>query len=435
MFLHLQNGGGFLLGRLCEASVHEKALTPTHVTSFLYFENMDSGPVAEFMPSDMSTTFILAAFAAGDINADGIKDFAILESTDTDLMEGKADPTLQIRTYNYLRVFFGREAGGFSGQIGVDEADMTIVVEGLADIQTVYSAWILDLSMTGFSDISGYYYPAVAPGDFNGDGYGDLAYTTYFSEYGRTAVGVVFGSDAGDIKEGPDVMIVGSSTPATGYPETLWQVAAGDIDGDGYDDVITSNTFEVEVDVKADKAGGVIPQSINGSVLAFLGRSQWPSTVSTSTADVVITEEVAQDELGRLTPFTLLAEDLDRDGYADIAATAPRALYDSIEQIASGIAYVFNGRAGLGSADADKEILASDADHIMLPAEGVIYLGTLGWLPGDLDNNGLPELMVLAMDMGTGEIRIPMYELGPEAGSMLVESDAVSIPVISGVVR
>ncbi len=102
----------------------------------------------------------------------------------------------------------------------------------------------------GTSDYFGY--SVASAGDVNGDGYDDVIVGAYFdaSQTGKAYVwhgsstGLASGSDAGDA----DWSIAGEGT--SDY--FGWSVAsAGDVNGDGYDDVIVGASFDASYTGKA----------------------------------------------------------------------------------------------------------------------------------------------------------------------------------------
>jgi hypothetical protein len=362
------------------------------------------------MPTDLDTGMLLAAFPFSD-------GFAFMETSSVDI--AKADVGLAVGTYNYLSIFYGRE-GGFSGQVSVEDADATLVMSGMAYLKTLYTQWLDVLDLNISSSIP--YYPAYAHGDLNGDGDDDIAYVGWFEDNSKIGTGVFFGPFDG-LTEEPDMILLGEGYLQANYPESTMTVAIEDLNGDGKADLIVSATREIDVSVES--AAISYPQ---GRILAFLGRTSWPSVLSTYSADIVITEDLARDEDGRLTPYSIVADDFDSDGYADLAVGSPRAVYDEDATTAQGKAYVFRGHEGFGAEESDKQLEAIDADVKISGDPDDTYFGILIWLPGDLQNSGYPNLMVGSLSDSGGVLYT--YEITPDTGSTLGYDDAISIATL-----
>ena len=131
--------------------------------------------------------------------------------------------------------------------------------------------------------------------DINGDGVEDLAVTAHQ----ESPSGVFIYDGASDITF-PDLK--GSPSSATwsiiGSSYTGADIATGDANGDGYDDILVSNCYN------------------ENSVYMFFGGPDWDSrtTVSTSSADVTFYGYEWYNNFG----LTMAMGDLDGDGYDDV---------------------------------------------------------------------------------------------------------------------
>jgi hypothetical protein len=142
-----------------------------------------------------------------------------------------------------------------------------------------------------------------------------------------------------------------------------WQVAAaGDVDGDGFDDVLVSAPA---ADPHGAESGRVY--LVNGPVTGELSLdSDATATVQGTEASARAGESIAG--LG----------DVNHDGNDDFAIGAPGA--------AAGVG-VFFGPV-VGTVD------LTDADVVIQATNATMHLGTVVAGPGDLTGDGIPELMV-----------------------------------------
>ncbi len=201
-------------------------------------------------------------------------------------------------------------------------------------------------------------------GDVDGDGYADiLTGASYMDESGPEnccgAVGLLHG---GAFDHGADLILGEAEGDSVGTAIA----GGGDVDGDGFDDVLVG-------------ASGVNEHA--GAVGLFLGGSNWGMRAFGS-ADTMVTSESQDWQFGLA---VAMLGDSDDDGYAD----------GLIGHYSSGIASLFTGPMLPGQlSEADAQTTFGGA-------------GTYGWgsavaNAGDVDGDGQPDVMVSDMwEVGT----------------------------------
>jgi hypothetical protein len=206
-------------------------------------------------------------------------------------------------------------------------------------------------------------------GDFNGDGYPDVIVGMRYAGLPGKAF-IYYGGPAMDAT--PDVTLTGESTGASTW--FGFSVApAGDVNGDGYDDVIVGSPM-------CKNATGYV-----GRAYVFFGGSA-PDAVP----DRVFTGGADGDDLG----WTVgSAGDLNGDGHPDLFAIAP---YNDAGGTDAGAAYVWFGGPGFDTVP-DLTITGFAAgEHLMRAAAG-----------GDLNADGYSDLIV------SDDHRVRVYFGGP----------------------
>jgi uncharacterized protein (TIGR03437 family) len=219
----------------------------------------------------------------------------------------------------------------------------------------------------------------LASGDFNGDGYPDLVTGVPGENSGKGTVNLILGSPGGLTSNGNVRREQGSD----GVPDTAEDddgfgssLAAGDFDGDGFDDLAVGAPAE-------DEARGliiVIPGSAQG--LTGFGSLAWREGENGLPGD-------GREEENRF-GGELAAGDYNQDGFGDLAFTSPgesggggvvQVIYGSSEGLsAAGIAILSQGPNGLGDrveegdqfglAMATGDFGLDDADDLAIGAPG-----------------------------------------------------------------
>jgi len=328
--------------------------------------------------------------SAGDINGDGFDDL-IVGSIYGGLNTGEA------------YVIFG-SASGFGT---VDATSRSVI-----DLSSLTPSQGFIIQGDLLYDQAGRFVSSA--GDINGDGFDDLIVGAASGDDGGPSAGeayVLFGSASGFgtvDATGRSVIDLSSLTPSQGFivqGDTTGDMAgysissAGDINGDGYDDLIVGAPLGYDGGGQAGEAYVVFGTASGFGAADLTGRSVIDLTSLTPSQGFIIQGAAANDRAGQSVSS---AGDINGDGYDDlIIGTIPYGSFDSASK--SGKAYViFGGNAGFGSIDQTGRSVIDLVD--LRPSQGFTiegdaagdFAGRIVSSVGDINGDGFDDLIVAA---------------------------------------
>jgi FG-GAP repeat/Secretion system C-terminal sorting domain len=289
--------------------------------AYLYFNSLTGTDIPDesYAGAAAGDNFGYSVSSAGDVNGDGYSDVIVGAPYNS------AGGTSAGRVYIY-----------FGGPNMSTTPDVTLTGEAPGDL-------------FGFS-VSG-------AGDVNGDGYNDVIVGAPLNAAGGDFAGRTYIYYGGkNMDSTADVVSTGVAGEYLGFSVS----AAGDVNGDGYSDVI--------VGAPGNRAAGI---HAGRSYIYFGGPSM------DNTADVILTGAAAGDELGS---SVANAGDVNGDGYGDVIVGAP---YNSAGGSKAGRAYIYFGGA----------IMDSTADVIMTGSAGDEFGCSVAGA-GDVNGDGFSDVIV-----------------------------------------
>jgi hypothetical protein len=303
---------------------------------FLGGPSMDN--TADAVMTGTMTEFGLSVSGAGDVNGDGYDD-VVVGSTAWNSSASRAF------------VFFGG-----------DPIDTTP-----------------DVEMEGEGTNNWYGWSVSEAGDVNGDGYGDVITGTWAYDSNKGRAYIYFGGSTMD--NTADVVMTGGSVEAFGTTVS----GAGDVNNDGYDDVI---------------AGSDGYDSSRGAAYVFFGGSSMDNT-----ADVVMTGEHTWSGFGK---GVAGAGDLNNDGYDDVVTGA----------------YWYFGNRGRVYVYLGGPVMDNTADLIVTGEEEGSCFGCFVSGAGDVDADGYAEFIAGAnMYGGSDNGKAYIYQINRGTSPTVVSTD------------
>ncbi len=227
-----------------------------------------------------------------------------------------------------------------------------------------------------------YFGRALAVGDFDGDGYFDLAVGVPHEDVGSVnqagAVNIIYGTSVGGLDVAGNQYWNQDESGMGGAAEEDdhfgWALAAGDFNGDGHDDLA--------IGIPDEDIGSVVDA---GGVMVMYG-----SASGLTAAGTVMNQEGAA-ETGDQYGKTLAAGDFDGDGHDDLAVGVPLEDLGSITN--AGAVEVYWGSAGGLTTRVSNDFWHQDRSGVADTAdEGDLFGSAL--TAGDFDGNGYADLAV-----------------------------------------
>jgi hypothetical protein len=288
--------------------------------------------------------FGAAVASAGDVNGDGFGDVVVVSA-----------PNVGAST---AFVYYGGSAGIASGDEHSSAAQLTLAQTGSLSV----SCAAADVNGDGFADvIAGA--PFASPASVPDGG----AVSVYLG--GPTGLtGTSFATANGNVQANQASAQLGTSV-----------ASAGDVNGDGYSDLIVGAPFY--------DSG----ETDEGAAFVFLGGPTGVAAGTPASASATLQSNQANAQLGT---SVAAAGDVNGDGYADVIVGAP--LYDD-GQTDEGAAFVFlGGPAGVASQSAAAAYARFESD------QASAHLGASVADAGDVNGDGRSDVIVGA----------PLYDAG-----------------------
>jgi hypothetical protein len=248
----------------------------------------------------------------------------------------------------------------------------------LGPVEGVQDLWSADATLATGSYGAGTGYDVAGAGDVNGDGLADILISAPWGDLVDTDGGevyVVAGNLEGDL--------IGAGFLATLYTDSHHDFvgyavsSAGDVDGDGLDDILVGAGYDSSI---AESAG-----------VAYLVLSPVSGELPLADSHLRLRGQTAYGHVGQVLSDV---GDLDGDGYDDFGLGQMAA---SITQYYAGAAYIYYGSSHLLSGDATLDDAEATLTGTM---ESEKAAGSIAGA-GDTDGDGRSELLVGSFSYGS----------------------------------
>ena len=360
--------------------------------------------------------------AAGDVDGDGFDDLIVGAPWKSDLYQYAGEAYLVFgrgvgwnslgclcqADASYRGAFANDEAGGSvagAGDVNGDGFDDVLIgavnsPEGGLDVGRFYlvlgrgSGWAQDVPLSGLTDSflgeadedkAGW--DVAGAGDVDGDGLADLLASAPFNDEAASNAGqvyLVFGR-VGAYSQDVDLATADASFLGEASEDRAGTSigGAGDVNGDGLDDLLVGSAT---CDEAASNAGQ--------AYLIFGREAGWTQDADLGASDASFLGEDVNDEVG----YSVAGVgDVDGDGYDDILIGAK---YIDVFDTNDGAAYLFLGSDGGWSMD--RSIATADASFAGMAADD--RAGHHVAAGGDVDGDGFDDMLVAAPTSDDGGI-------------------------------
>jgi len=331
------------------------------------YSGLNGDTIYVFTGEAMSDRFGGTVASAGDVDNDGFDDLIVGASLNDAggnnagrayVFSGQTGDTLYVFTGEADSDRFGISVGtagdvnndGFDDLIvGADWNDAGGPEAGRAYVFSGQTGDTLHI-FTGEAAFDRFGSPVASAGDVNNDGYDDLIVGALVSDTGDSSTGraYVFSGQTGDT-----IYVFTGEAAEDRFGQKV--ASAGDVDNDGFDDLIVGAIF--------NNAGG------SGAGRAYVFSGQSGDTIH------VFTGEAERDAFGN---SVASAGDVDNDGFDDLIVGAS---HNGAVAFYSGRAYVFSGKTG-------------DTIYVFTGVDKGDQFGFSVASAGDVNNDGFDDLIV-----------------------------------------
>ncbi|MCD4657310.1 MAG: choice-of-anchor D domain-containing protein, partial [Planctomycetes bacterium] len=359
----------------------------------------------KFVGSNIGDKFGFSVSSAGDFNLDGFDDAIIGAVTDDDggvdsgcsfIFFGTDEPTSVINVADADIIITGENTGdhfGFSvssagdfnndgtsdvliGARATNSGGNAYIFLGRQDPSSMYDASDADIIISTDTGSRFLGFSVSYAGDFNNDDIDDIiigAYGHAHIFFGSSYVSTSFSTSDADV-----ILNGAESADRFGFSVSN----AGDVNNDGFDDVIVGAP-------KENHSG-----SKSGHAYIFFGSSDPVSSRDASDADVELIGEDDGDSFGRSVSY---AGDINNDGFSDVIVGSPTG---NSSNNYSGCAFIFFGGLTMLS-----EIYSLDADIRINGDDNEDYCGIAVSTLGDVNQDGIEDFIIGALLDDDGGLR------------------------------
>ena len=277
-----------------------------------------------------------------------------------------------------------------------DYANLSTVSGNTVTVFDPKALWTVAQGSGGFvvngqsaGDLSGF--SVSSAGDVNGDGLDDLIVGAYANDSDSSNAGrsyVIFGKSGTLAVElsslGSDGFVI--KGPGANYRSGTSVSSAGDVNGDGFDDLIIGAPANEWINT---------PSASGRSYVVFGKTDSNPVDLSSLGNGGFLIQSTSADALGAAVSA---AGDINGDGLDDVIIGAP--MQDSGSYYDAGRSYVIYGKTGIGTVNLGS--LGTQGFVITAEDENYAYAGTGVSSAGDVNNDGLADLLIGAYSKSSG---------------------------------